>query len=673
MNKRAQNAIRLTLVAAAVSAACGPVWAAEDDEIKALTKPESNIEFGIGYTDNDGLRFGQYNGLNENKTYGLLGGNLVRRDDATGTWLKLSGRNLGLDTREMRFEHNRQGDWGYFLEYDEIPRFNPYTVNTGLTGIGTATQTLNGTARRNVDLETKREALTLGFSKIMAGGLDVQVRFRNEDKDGSRQWGQGGTPVNFLVDPIDQTTRQLDVILGYTSDKLQLSGGYYGTTFDNHNAALNIPNSTLFTQMALPPGNQSHQLYLAGGYNFTPTLRTNFKAAYARATQNQAFINTPTLNSRSDLGGKVETTLLQLGLTARPLPRLSLLGNLRYEDRDDQTPIVQYTSSGSSLNGNNEPRSIRTVAGKVEASYALPMNLRLTGGVDYEEKKRNTSPVRIVSYRETTDETTYRAELRRSLSETLTGAVAYLYSDRGGSPFLTTTQLNGTNNSNLIAPIYLADRERHKVRLTANWQATDKLSLQFRVDESHDNYDQRDGSASSTSTNPAGTRLGPQKGKARGYSVDAALAINDKLQATAWASRDDLSYEQLFRTTVFSYKQRNVGDAFGLGLRGKPYSWLEVGADFSQSDITDENRQQALAGAAIDVIPDIATKLTKLKLFAGYALKKDVTIRATYIYDRFSTDDWTWNRWTYSDGTTVLASPTQEVHFFGVTVNYRFR
>lgn len=673
MNKRAQNAIRLTLVAAAVSAACGPAWAAEDDEIKALTKPESNIEFGIGYTDNDGLRFGQYNGLNENKTYGLLGGNLVRRDDATGTWLKLSGRNLGLDTREMRFEHNRQGDWGYFLEYDEIPRFNPYTVNTGLTGIGTATQTINGTARRNVDLETKREALTLGFSKIMAGGLDVQVRFRNEDKDGSRQWGQGGSPINFLVDPIDQTTRQLDVILGYTGDKLQLSGGYYGTTFDNHNAALNIPNSTLFTQMALPPGNQSHQLYLAGGYNFTPTLRTNFKAAYARATQNQAFINTPTLNSRRDLGGKVETTLLQLGLTARPLPRLSLLGNLRYEDRDDQTPIVQYTSAGSSLNGNNEPRSIRTVAGKVEASYALPMNLRLTGGVDYEEKKRNTSPVRIVSYRETTDETTYRAELRRSLSETLTGAVAYLYSDRGGSPFITTTQLNGSNNSNLIAPIYLADRERHKVRLTANWQATDKLSLQFRVDESRDNYDQRDGSASSTSTNPAGTRLGPQKGKAQGYSVDAALALNDKWQATAWASRDDLSYEQLFRTTVFSYKQRNVGDAFGLGLRGKPYSWLEVGADFSQSDITDENRQQALAGAAIDVIPDIATKLTKLKLFAGYALKKDVTIRATYIYDRFSTDDWTWNRWTYSDGTTVLASPTQEVHFFGVTVNYRFR
>lgn len=667
MNTHTRRALPFTAIAAAVLGAFGPAAAAEDDDIKTLTKPESNIEFGIGITDNDGKRFGQYNGMNESKTYGLLGGKLIRRDDETGTWLSLSGSNLGLDTRQLRFEHSRQGNWGYFLEYDETPRFNPYTINTGLTGIGSATQTVNGTAIRGVDLETKRKAVTLGFSKLLPTGFDVQVRFRNEDKDGSRQWGQGGAPINFLTDPINQTTRQLDVTLGYTSEKLQLTGGYYGTMFENHDTALNIPNSALFTQMALPPGNQSHQLYLSGGYSFTPTTRSTFKVAYAKATQNEAFINIPTTNNRRDLGGAIDTTQVQLGITARPLPKLSLLGNLRYEDKDDKTPIAVYGATSSTTNGENEPRSIRTLAGKLEASYALPMSLRLTGGVDYEEKKRNASPVRIVSYRETTEEMTYRAELRRSISDTLTGALAYLYSDRGGSDFVTTTVLAGTPGSNLIAPIYLADRERHKVRATANWQATEKLSLQFRVDDSHDNYSQR------PNANPAVIALGPQKGKATGYSIDAALAFNDKWQGTAWFSRDDFSYEQIQRTTPYSYKQRNIGDAFGLGIRGKPYSWLEVGADFSQSDITDENRQQALAGAAANVIPDIATKLTKLKLFASYAVKKDVTLRATYVYDRFSTDDWSWDRWVYSDGTRVMASPTQEVHFIGFTVNYRFR
>ncbi len=665
MNRHTHYVFRLAVTAAAVLAGVG-AYAAEGDEITALTRPESNITFGLGYVNKDGLRFGQYSGLNEKGTYGLLGGSLIKRDDATGTWLKLSGRNLGLESRELRFEHNRQGNWGYFIEYDETPRFNPYTVNTGLAGIGTATQTINGTALRDVDLKTKREAVTLGFSKNLPAGWDVQVRFRNEEKDGARQWGQGGPPVNFLTDPINQTTRQLDVILGYAGEKLQLSGGYYGTLFENHNTVLNVPNSTVFTQMALPPGNLSHQLHLSGGYSFTPTTRGTFKVAYAKATQNETFFVAPTRNTRSDLGGAVDTTLVQMGIVARPMPKLSVLANLRYEDKDDKTPSAFYTTVGatSSLDGFNEPRSIRTVAGKAEASYALPMNFRLTGGVDYEEKKRNTFRVASVSQRDRTDETSYRVEMRRSMSDTVTGAVAYVHSERDGSPFLTTVRNNNTLGSNLIAPIHLADRKRDKVRLSVNWQATEQMSLQFRVDESRDDYGQR-----------AGSTLGAQKGEASAYSVDAAYAFSDKWQATAWISRDDTRYEQLTRLVdPWQAKLRNVGDSFGLGVRGKPLSRLEIGGDLSQSDIRDENQQQLFAGiAVVDLVPNFSTKLTKLNLFAKYAVKKNVDLRLNYIYDRFSTDDWTWTRWTYSDGTRVLQSPTQTVHFIGVMMNYNFR
>ena len=661
MNRHTRHVFRLT-VAAAVLASVG-VYAAEGD----ANKPESNIEFGLGYVDSDNLRFGQYSGLNEQGAYVLFGGSLIKREDATGTWLNLSGRNLGLESRELRFEHNRQGNWGYFIEYNEIPRFNPYTVNTGLAGIGTATQTINGTALSNVDLETKRQAVTLGFSKYLPAGWDVQVRFKNEEKDGGRQWGQGtsGT-VNFLVDPINQTARQLDVILGYTGEKLQLSGGYYGTLFDNHNSVLTVPNSTVFTQMALPPGNQSHQLHLSGNYVFAPTTSGTFKVAYAKAKQDDTFFVAPTNNTRSDLGGAVDTTLVQVGIVARPMPKLSLLGNVRYEDKDDKTPLAFYTvvTPTSTLDGFNEPRSIRTLSGKLEASYALPMSFRLTGGIDYEEKHRNTFRVASVTQREETDERSYRVELRRSMSETVTGALAYVHSDRDGSPFLTTVNNGGATGSNEIAPIHLADRERDKVRLSVNWQATEQMSLQFRVDESRDNYGQRPGST---------LGLGAQKGEASAYSIDAAYAFSDKWLATAWISHDDTRFEQLTRTTPWQTNLRNVGDSFGLGMRGKPYGWLEAGADLSYSNITDENQQQALAGTATDVIPNFTTQLTRLKLFAKYPVKKDTSIRAIYIYDRFDTNDWSWSTWTYSDGTRVLASPTQTTHFFGVAFDYRFQ
>jgi hypothetical protein len=39
---------------------------------------------------------------------------------------------------------------------------------------------------------------------------------------------------------------------------------------------------------------------------------------------------------------------------------------------------------------------------------------------------------------------------------------------------------------------------------------------------------------------------------------------------------------------------------------------------------------------------DITTRLTHLNFFAKYGLEKNSGIRLDYIYDRFSTNDWTW-------------------------------
>ena len=304
----------------------------------------------------------------------------------------------------------------------------------------------------------------------------------------------------------------------------------------------------------------------------------------------------------SNLDAKVTTTLAQAGIVSRPLPKLTLRGDLRYEDRDDKTPgaCSIFTAPGSTSTGHNEPRSIRTTKGLAEASYLLPREFRLTGGIGYEEKKRNTSDVRIVSYRETTEETSYRVELRRSMSETLTGAISYVYSDRDGSPFITTTQTSGAMGSNLIAPIHLADRKRDKVRVSSNWTPIDPLSIQLFVDWADDRYSGRDGSG-----------LGPRKGEARNYSLDAAYTFSDKWQANAWYNRNETRAEQstceaassagvcpaTAADPVYAAEVRNKSDSFGFGVRGKPNARVEVGADLSYSDIKDSYFQQPLAPA----------------------------------------------------------------------------
>ncbi len=691
----ARDCFRLSGIAAAAAAALGTAQAAEVLAPSGLNTAASSASVGLGYTPDDGRRFGQYNGVNEDGTYGLLDFNLVKRDDATGTWLGVFGRNVGLDNRQLRFDHSRQGNWGYYLEYDRIPRFEPLTPITAVGGIGTSNLTIpTATPGSPIELKTVRDRVGLGFEKFLYGNWDFQARFRNEEKEGARIFARGNTgggvvggPVfgnfDFAPEPINSTTRQLDAKINYTGSQLQLSGGYYGTMFNNEFNRLDLTGgSSTITPIGLPPDNQSHQLYLTGGYGFTPTTRGNFKVAYAKATQEDSFIAVTPVQAGigTNLGGRVDTTLMQAGVTSRPIPKLTLFADLRYEDRDDKTPVRTYQTAvvGNTHNGQNEPRSIKTTTGKAEASYALPNAFRVTGGIGYEEKERNTSPVRVVSFRDTTEEISYRAELRRMMSETVTGALSYVRSDRDGSPFQQTTLNGGATGSNLIAPIHLADRKRDKVRLSVNWQVSEPLTLNFSVDEARDDYETRDGSP-----------VGPMEGSARTYSLDAAYAFTESWQANAWYTYNDTKAEQvtcmgvtagactaLTPNPIWRADLRNTSDSFGLGFRGKPAGRLEVGAEASYSDITDEYRQQALVGSfAANVVlpPDISTKLTRINLFGKYALQKNSGVRLDYIYDRFKTDDWTWATWQYADGTRITQDPTQTVNFFGVTYYYRWQ
>ena len=687
-----------SVLAAALAAAFGPALAADEEpSIAQLKAPESEASVGFGTVSDDNQRFGQFNGLNEKGGYLLLDADVVRRNDDTGTWLRFSGRDLGLDSRELRFGQERQGNWGYFIDFSQIPRFEPYTVNTGLQGIGTTNQVqtlITPGAGSDYHLSTERKRWTLGANKALLPGLSADVKYRTEEKTGDRLWGQGGfgaTGWRFLADPIDQTTNQLDATLAYSAGKLQLTGGYYGTTFENRNNVLNVSNvaplgAPPFTQMSLPPDNQSHQLHLAGGYNFSPTARGTFKLAVGRITQDEGFATAAVAGAPGNLGGRVDTTLAQAGFTAKPLPKLSVRADLRYEDRDDKTPTFIYFPSQRTAtatnNGENEPRDITTLSGKVDAAYQLPYALKLNGGVEYVEKKRNSPPVRSVSFRETTEETSLSVGLRRALGESMTGAVSYLHGRRTGSEFLTNVNFGGTLYSNAIAPLHLADRDRDTVRATLNWTPAERLALNFRADLSQDDY---------TGRTTTGFELGPRKGEAQFFSLDGAYSFSERMQATAWVSRAVNRYENALcpesgtpltctntaASPVWGDKLTNSDTSFGLGLRAQVTTQLRLGAEFTYSDVRDEmntfaiSPAGALPGGTLAVLPDINTKVTTFKLHGDYALRKNMGIRAEWIHDQYRTDDWTWANWVYTDGTTVTQNPNQKVDFFGVAFYIR--
>lgn len=681
-------------VPAQQSAAAAAATAAADAIRHDLATPDSRIEAGIGVLSGESRRFGQFSGLNSDGAYGLFNLDLINRDDATGTWLKLKGSDLGNENRELRFEHERQGDWSYFLESRHLTRNEPWIVRTGLTGIGTTSETVSSTApKRDINLKMEHESFALGARKFILGGFTVRVSFKQDEKRGDRMYGRGGTGTQeFLTEPLDRTTRQWEVVAGYVDKKLQLSGGYSGSSFEDRKQLLAVSpaGATGITTLALPPSNDAHQLYLSGGYNIDDSTRTSFKFSHTLARQDSLF-GIATSPGNTSLAGRLVTTLAFADLSLRPMDRLSLIANVRLENRDDQTPVAYYLPSqvsaptaapglsGAGFTGFNVPRSQKQLKGMVEAGYELDDGYRLVGTLEQEQIARNV-PVqyRRVAFRAKTDETLARIELKRSLSETLNGSVAYIRSDRGGSDYVNDTYAGtAAAPTNQVNPLIWADRQRDKLRATADWIPEESWSVQFIGDLSADRY--------------SGRTLGPRKGTGMFASGDATYALSEKWKFSGWVSQERTTANQTTHTdyasaianakgVLWEANIRNITTAWGLSLKGKPKAYLEVGADLSSSTDTAEHGMIRLgnAGTATDTgsptsLPAYFYRQLSLKLFADYAIERNSGLRATFTYDRRKTNDWTWAGYTYSDGTTVSQPNLQDTSFIGATYYYRWR
>jgi MtrB/PioB family decaheme-associated outer membrane protein len=733
----------------------GPAWA-DDAAVAELSKPDvAYVDVGaagVSGDSKDRSLFGQYNGLRKDDAYLMLDFDYVKRDDATGTWTIVEGRNLGLTTREVRALYGPQGNWKIYGEYWELTRYYPRTVNSSIQGAGTTTPTITllpvpGTGS-DIDLKTERKRATVGGEKWFGPHLMIEASFINEDKDGARLWGRGFTcpsgaaptptctalatganqwALLMVPEPISSTTRQIEAKVNYLGDKFTLIGGYYGSFYDNDfgslvptvngnlNNGLGVPMGTsggvaltqglrniLQLPMALPPDNQAHQFYVDGNYAFTNTTRATFKYAYTRATQNESFSSmglTGAPPGRSDLGGRLDTTLAQAGVTSRPIPRLSLLANVRYEDQNDKTPIDLYNIEGTNTWTNGHISHTKS-SGKIEASYALPYDLRGTIGFDFEKVDRDqfvqTDQVAGLSaLRQNTYERGWRVELRKTMSDNFTGSVSWVTSDRTGSTWLkplsgastgvipadpdcTSATVGGVPNACIysrtgIFPFIFEDRKRDKVRALADWSPMDKLSLQFSVDYGKDDY-----------TGP--TEKGLDHTKLQLYGVDLAYQLSDAVKLTAYYSYSEQTLK-VSHSTGYIGDLKDKNNTSGIGIIAQANPRLKLTGDIMF--IRDQNIYgtglDSLATAATQAqfntgqlfIPDATFRDLRLKLTGTYALQKNSDIRMEIVHDRTKLEEWQWG-WNgvpflYSDNTTVNLKPEQNVTYVSLIYTYRWK
>ncbi len=606
----------------------------------------------------------------------------------------------------------------------------------------------NGVAGTDVELKLKRTALGISGEKWVTPEIQFELSFRTEDKKGARMFGRagldsfamrlrpadlggaspnGGWAVLLTPEPINSTTRLLEGKLNFMRDNLAVTAGYFGSFYVNNNGSLSptVPGTLnrggLWTgcatagcstlkglaeaAVALPPDNQAHQLYLSGNYAFSDTTRSNFKLAYTRATQNENFAAMGLglgPYGQASLGGMVDTTLAQFGLTMRPMKELSVNASLRYEDRADKTPVSLYNTNlivGNFLNGTTNWGSgsqTRTNA-KLDGIYRFASGYSVMLGGDWERKNTplppsnaGVSPNELV-FRPVLNEYGVHGELRKAMSEKINGAVGFEYKQRRGSDtaWVTTALVRpnalvafnpaGALGNRVLPDIYM-DRDRTKLRGNLDWEATEKLSMQAVVEHTQDDY-KRAFSNALLLAQAIPTVPGVKTIISDSLSLDGTYTVSEDWRVNGFFTR---SYNRWNVNKVsLGDDTRNTDNTFGMGVNGKLTSRLSFGVDvLTTRDVTTFNNMPSagnIAGFGVtpgNYLPNISYTTNKLNLHGKYDLDKMSAVQALLSYQQFRTNDWQWGyngvSYLYSDNTTVSQPMSQKLLFVGASYQLKF-
>ena len=657
-----------------------------------ISKPILNeIELGLGYVSDDAYKFGRYNGMQTEGAF-VVGDIKAREFDEDGRFWSVRGTHLGLESRYLRLEGGVQGSHTFFLEYDELPNYKNNTVQTPFLGIGSDNLTLpsgfdintNLDANLNsFELETRRKRAKVGAMFVPKQHWQFDIDFSHENKEGVDATGAAigngksqsvrFTTTSLLPEPIDQDTDIVNATLRYAGDSGQVDLKYHMSLFDNNNDSLTWQdpfNPVATGSMSLAPDNEFHQLSLTGAYTLPYKSRLTGLISAGRMTQNQDFLPYTvggSLPDTSSLNGEVWLTTAQLKLTSRPVNKLRLNAELRYNERDNQTPVNSYdyivldSFAGGSVQ--NRPYSYKNNRIKLDANYRFNAITSLRGGYKYDDMKRDYADTE----REETQENTLFAKWKIKAHATVDLALYGEASSRDGSEY------NTPVNENLAMRKYnLADRDRSKVGASIDYMATEKLFLSARADYNQDDY--------------KNSTIGLTEAIQPVYTVDFSYQPRHNITTYGYYTYESIQSSQagadvssLSSTTSWEADFDDTFDTAGVGIKWTDLGKWDIGADivYSKSSGASEMKDLLNPGTE-DQYPDTETELTSVKLWTSYNHSKQLSYKLGYWFEDYSAVNWNAGLQPYDPTTAanilLLGNETLDynVHVITASASYKF-
>ena len=317
----------------------------------------------------------------------------VKYEEENRYFFQTDGKNLGQDDVNVNLRGGWYGKWKGSITYDETPHRFAFDSKTLYSGVGSDTLSLDNNLQSTLqglagdpaaqadvlkqafgsadsgDPDIKRKKLSGNFDFVALDPFSFRAEFSREKKNGGTRPFFGSFGLDNAIEifePIDNDTWTIKLIAEFAKQSYLLNAAYYYQHFDNKEGALIFDNPFRVDDAVggpsrglidLAPDNHYQNVSVSGSYSNLPfNSRISANAALGWMRQDDdlpPFTINPTLTTPidysdpdnlpvSDADVKVDTTLINAKLTARPFNFMHVKAKFRYYDYDNKTDEVLF-------------------------------------------------------------------------------------------------------------------------------------------------------------------------------------------------------------------------------------------------------------------------------------------------------------------------------------------
>jgi MtrB/PioB family decaheme-associated outer membrane protein len=651
----------------------------------------AQYEVGADYASEDAFRFGNGTGYDEKGAYANVGGE--GRYLKNGTEVTWYAEDLGIDSRVFEFGVGKPGKFGIDLGYRELPyrlfgdTFTPFTVRGDTLDLPaswvragtTGAMTELATSAMPHTIEKDRQILEFGANYLPSSKVRLYADYQRQQREGTDiMSGSFFTQGAFLPRPVDDYTDRFDAGIRYANGPFSMTLAYYGSFYTNESDSLTWDNpftgfpGTDQGRLALEPDNEFQQFSLSGAYRAQAwDTVIAFSAASGRGEQNADLLPytiNPTipvpLILMSGISGKVDTSNYGLTLTTRPHDRASVRIAYRYDERDNKTPVNQWTrvitdALDSGVAESNIPYSFERSRLNISGTFRLFDTVMISGGYDRTDYDRDFQEVAS----QTEDDGWGKLRWRPTpyLEATFKGGA----STREVDEYDTDVGLLFGQNP-LMRKYNLADRDREYAEVALSASLVDTpLSIGMTYLWAEDDF--------------TDSQLGLTEASEDRFTVDFNWAVGERSSIYVTAGSEAIESVQVgsetFAGPMWEASHDDDFSHYGGGFRVAGMTEkLDLTFDYSRSEGETEILFAGQAVAA-EPLPDLESTMDSLRLNLRYQVSERFGINVNARWERFEMEDWGLEGVAPDTIPAVLtmgASPYDyDVWVFGVGFAYR--